>query len=400
MAETCDILISGGGVAGLTAAAVFGRAGFHVICVDPAPPITQRDVEGSDMRTTAILQPARALLDQSGLWDRLAPFAEPLQIMRIIDAGGEMPEPRLVREFNATDLSDQPFGWNLPNWLLRRETIAHLSTFPNVDFRPGTGTTTLFTRLNQARVGLSDGSRIQTKLVIAADGRDSPMRQAAGIDVHTTRYGQKALAFAVTHPQPHENVSTEIHRSGGPFTLVPLPNHNGQPSSAVVWMEHGPRAMALHTMDVRAFETEMNERSCKILGPLTLASRRSIWPIISQQASQLVGERLALMAEAAHVVPPIGAQGLNMSLADLQALLDLAIARPDGLGDAQMLDAYHKARIRDVKLRVQGIDLLNRASMMGARPLRDLRAMGLNALYGLAPVRHTLMQMGLGVRQT
>ncbi|TDE40093.1 UbiH/UbiF family hydroxylase [Antarcticimicrobium sediminis] len=394
----CDILISGGGIAGLTAAAAFGHAGFDVICVDPTPPVTERDAAGSDLRTTAILQPGQALMARCGLWDRLAPEAAALQIMRIVDAGGEFPEPRIVREFNAADISDSPFGWNLPNWLLRRELVAHLAGLPNVDFRPGTGTTSLFTRTAAARVGLSDGSRVSTRLVLACDGRNSPMREAAGINVHTTRYGQKALAFATTHPIPHDNVSTEIHRSGGPFTLVPLPDYHGSPSSALVWMERGPRAMELMQMEVEAFEAAMTERSCGLFGPLKLASRRSVWPIISQRAERMAGERLALMAEAAHVVPPIGAQGLNMSLGDLRALLDLAEARPEGLGDAQMLQAYHKARHSEVVIRVKGIDLLNRASMAGAPTLRDLRAAGLNALYSMAPVRRTLMQMGLGVR--
>jgi 2-octaprenyl-6-methoxyphenol hydroxylase len=398
MAETCDILISGGGVAGLTAANAFGNAGFSVICVDPAPPVTSRDAEGSDLRTTAILQPAQALLEDCGLWARLSPHAAPLQVMRIVDAGGETPEPRITRDFNAADISEQPFGWNLPNWLLRRELVAHLEGLSGVSFRPGIAANSLFTRVGEARVGLSDGRRVHARLVIAADGRNSPMREAAGIDVHTTRYGQKALAFAVTHPVPHENVSTEIHRSGGPFTLVPLPDYEGHPSSAVVWMERGPRAMELLNLDVAAFEAEMTERSCGLFGPLTLASRRTIWPIITQHADRLSGERIALMAEAAHVVPPIGAQGLNMSLADLRTLLDLVRARPEGLGDAQMLEAYHRARIRDIRLRVQGIDILNRASMMAPRPLRDARALGLDALYALAPVRRTLMQMGLGVR--
>ncbi len=398
MTESCDILISGGGIAGLTAAAAFGAAGFDVICVDPTPPVTERDVEGSDMRTTAFLQPAQRLLEQCGLWARLSDHAAPLQIMRIVDAGGELPEPRIVRDFNAADLSDQPFGWNLPNWLLRREMVARLDDLPNVDFRPGTGTSTLFTRQAEARVGLSDGTRVRCKLVLAADGRNSPMREAAGINVHTTRYGQKALAFAVTHPIAHQNVSTEIHRSGGPFTLVPLPDWQGSPSSAIVWMERGPKAVELSKLDPAEFEAAMTERSCGLFGPLKLASRRTIWPIISQSADRLSGERVALMAEAAHVVPPIGAQGLNMSLGDLRCLLDLATTRPDGLGDQDMLDAYHTARIRDIELRVKGIDLLNRASMVEARPLRDMRAAGLNALYSMAPVRKTLMQMGLGVR--
>ena len=395
---SCDILISGGGIAGLTAAAAFGSAGFSVICVDPTPPVTTRNDEKSDMRSTAMLQPAREVLRSAGLWDRLAPYASPLQIMRIVDAGGEEHAPRLTKDFNAQDVSDEPFGWNFPNWLLRREMVAQLAELDSVDFRPGTATTTLFTREGEARVGLSDGTRVHTKLVVAADGRNSPMREAAGIRVSTKRYGQKALAFAVTHPIPHENVSTEIHRTGGPFTLVPLPDYDGMPSSAIVWMDDGPQSVERYNMDVDAFEAAMSERSCYLFGPLTLASHRTIWPIISQQAERLSAERLALIAEAAHVVPPIGAQGLNMSLKDTAKLLDLAQARPEELGDRQMLDAYHKARHADISLRVQGIDLLNRASQVSTPALRDARAMGLKALYSLAPVRRTLMQMGLGVR--
>ncbi|MFO7770183.1 MAG: UbiH/UbiF family hydroxylase [Roseovarius gahaiensis] len=393
-----DIVVSGGGVAGLTAAAVFGSAGFSVLCVDPTPPVTERNAEGSDLRTTAFLQPAQALLDRAGVWARLAPHAEDLQIMRIVDAGGPNPEPRLTKEFNAADISDKPFGWNLPNWLLRREMVAHLETLDTVEFRPGTGFASLFTRESEARVGLTDGSRVRCRLVIAADGRNSPVREATGIDVKTTRYGQKALAFAVTHPIPHENVSTEIHRSGGPFTLVPLPDYEGRPSSAIVWMEDGPEVERLAALPVDAFEAAMNVRSCQLFGPLSLASRRTTWPIISQQADQMYSERVALVAEAAHVVPPIGAQGLNMSLGDMRVLLELAEAAPERLGDAQMLQAYHRRRHWEVSARVRGIDVLNRASMMQAQPLRDARAMTLNAIYSLAPVRKTLMQLGLGAR--
>lgn len=393
-----DILISGGGVAGLTAASLFGRAGFSVICVDPAPPVTERDSKGADLRSTAFLQPARALLEQAGLWPRLAPHAADLQIMRIVDAGGELAEPRITKEFDAADISEAPFGWNLPNWLLRREMVAHLADMPNVEFCPGVGTTSLFTREAEARVGLSDGRRVRCRLVVAADGRGSFVREQAGVPVTTTRYGQKALAFAVTHPIPHENVSTEIHRTGGPFTLVPLPDYEGKPSSAVVWMEDGPEAVRLRDLPVRAFEDAMNERSCLLFGPLTLASQRTIWPIISQVAARMSAERVALVAEAAHVVPPIGAQGLNMSLADMRELLDLAVVSPGELGSRAMLETYHKRRHFEVMTRVKGIDVLNRASQVHAQPLRDLRAMGLNAIYSLAPVRKTLMQMGLGVR--
>lgn len=393
-----DILVSGGGIAGLTATAAFAQAGFNVICVDPAKPVNVRDAQGADLRSTAFLQPARALLEEVGLWTRLAPHAQPLQIMRIIDAGGPEPEARMSKEFDAADISDHPFGWNLPNWLLRREMAAHLETLPNVTYKTGVGARTLFTRTAEARVGLSDSTRVSARLVIAADGRGSSMREAAGINVSTTRFGQKALAFAVTHETPHENVSTEIHRTGGPFTLVPLPDHEGRPSSAIVWMEEGPKAKALYEMSEDSFEVAMNTRSCGVLGLLKLASQRTIWPIISQHADRLSSERLALIAEAAHVLPPIGAQGLNMSLSDIRALRDLAIARPEGLGDAAMLDAFHKARFNDIRLREAGITLLNQTSMLSAAPLRDARAAGINALYSFAPLRKSIMQMGLGAK--
>lgn len=392
-----DILIAGGGIAGLTAAAAFGTAGFSVLCVDPAPPVTSREAEGADLRSTAFLQPAQAFLEEAGLWERLAPHATPLQTMRIIDAGGPEPEARLSRDFEATDLTPElPFGWNLPNWLLRREMAARLEEMERVSFETGVTAERLFTRTGEARVTLSDGRCIRCRLVIAADGRDSALRHAAGIDVACTRFGQKALAFAVTHPIPHGNVSTEIHRSGGPFTLVPLPDHDGRPSSAVVWMEDGARAAALHAMAVPEFEAAMTRRSAHQFGPLTLASRRAIWPIIAQHARALASERLALVAEAAHVVPPIGAQGLNMSLTDLKVLLDLARAAPDRLGDAEMLARYHRARITDIRARVTGITALNRVSMLRAPMLRDLRAAGLAALHGATSLRRALMQLGLG----
>lgn len=392
---TTDIVIAGGGVAGLTAAAAFGAAGFSVTIVDPTPPVTTSDAEGSDLRTTAFLQPAQQFLETAGLWPRLAPFATPLQVMRIVDIGAEDP---VMRDFNAADISENPFGWNLPNWLLRREMVARLAELKNVDFRSGTGFAQMLARRDTAIVTLSDGSQLNAKLVIGADGRNSAVRRAAGIDVNTTRYGQKALTFAVTHDAPHDNISTEIHRSGGPFTLVPLPDHDGKPCSAVVWMEHGAEANRLAALQEAGFEAAANDRSAFLYGPLKLVSRRSIWPIISQVTRALTAPRCALVAEAAHVMPPIGAQGLNMSLKDLASLLDLATAAPSDLGSPKMLDAYARQRHPDIKLRVTGIDALNRASIAGSPMMQSLRSKGIEALYGVTPVRRTLMQMGLGAR--
>ncbi|MTH35590.1 UbiH/UbiF family hydroxylase [Paracoccus limosus] len=392
--QDCDVLVSGGGVAGLVAAAAFGAAGHSVICVDPAPPVTDEAAEGSDLRSTAFLNPSIPVLDAAGLWERLAPHATPLQVMRIIDAGGSQPQARLTRDFDAAEISDQPFGWNLPNWLLKREISARIACQQNIRFLPGTGTAGLLARDSEALVTLTDGSRIRARLVVGADGRNSPVRQALGIGTRTIRYGQKALAFAVTHTRPHNNVSTEIHRSGGPFTLVPLPDRDGRHSSAVVWIERGPETARLRALPREEFETELNRRSAGILGHLTQATRLTEWPIISQIADSFTGPRTALIAEAAHVVPPIGAQGLNMSLADLKALIDISGDRP---GASAGLDSYNRRRRPEALARLIGIDALNRTSMISARPLRDLRAAALGSLYAAAPVRKLLMRAGLGV---
>lgn len=397
MRETTDILISGGGVAGLTAACAFGSAGFRVICIDPAPPVTRAEDDGADLRTTAFLQPSIPVLQAAGLWTRLLPHAAALQIMRIIDAGGPEPEARLIKDFDAADISDAPFGWNLPNWLLRREMVARLAELPSVSFRPGIAFARMLVRQTEALVTLSDGSQVSARLVIGADGRASPVREALGIAAKTLRYGQKALAFAVAHDIPHRNISTEVHRTGGPFTLVPLPDRDGRPASAVVWMETGPEVARLAALPVPEFEAEMTARSSGTLGPLTLLTRRSTWPIISQIADRLSGPRTVLMAEAAHVVPPIGAQGLNMSLADLAALLTLAEKHRDDPGQPAVTEGFHRQRHLDVLGRVTGIDLLNRASMAGSPLLRDLRAKALDALYSASPVRQTLMRAGLGL---
>lgn len=395
--EDIDILVSGGGIAGLIAAAAFGAEGFSTLCVDPAPPVADEAAAGADLRSTAFLAPSVAFLERIGLWEQLAPFATPLQIMRIVDAGGERSDARLTRDFDAAEIGDRPFGWNLPNWLLRREIPARLQALQTVRFQPGIATADVIPRDEGAIVTLSDGRRLRARLLIAADGRNSPIRQALGINVRTFRYGQKALAFAVTHDLPHENISTEIHRSGGPFTLVPLPDREGSPSSAVVWMESGREIARLAALPREDFAHELNARSAGILGHLTQATPLSQWPIISQIADRFSGARTALIAEAAHVLPPIGAQGLNMSLADLDALTELSRDDP---GSRDSLERYGRTRRPDAYARLLGIDALNRASQASFRPLRDLRAIALGGFYGIAPVRRMMMRAGLGLRGT
>ncbi len=396
-----DILIVGGGVAGLSATTAFAAAGFKTLCVDAVPPIVDQNADGADLRSTAFLLPSVDLLKQSGLWQGLEEYAAPLRIMRILDSGGEDHGIREQANFDARDIDQPAFGYNLPNWLLRREMVDHVNKLTNASLLSPLKVTRITPRSDEVLVNLSDGRLLRTKLVVAADGRNSLIREQLGIDIQSWRYGQKALAFNVECALPHQNISTEIHRSGGPFTLVPLPDLDGKHYSAVVWMETGPNADDLLKMDAAAFNDTLNKRSCGVLGDLKLAGKRLLWPIIAQRAARLNGPRTALLAEAAHVIPPIGAQGLNMSLADLSALVNLTVeARDSGkdFGGTKVLNTYNRTRWPDMAARIKGVDVLNRAAMAKSQNLRDLRRAGLKTLYGIAPLRKAAMKAGLGAK--
>lgn len=376
-----DVVIAGGGIAGLAAAAGFGALGLRVLAVDPVP------APAEDLRTTAILRPGRALLERVGGWPDAEATA--LRVMRLVDAPGGV-----TRDFDSADLGDGPFGWNLPNAALQRALAARIAGMEGVELRRGAGFAGRRAGTEAVEVALDDGSRIAARLLVGADGRDSAVRRACGIGVTTHRSGQQALVFTVAHDRPHQGVSTEVHERGGPFTLVPLADDaDGRPRSAVVWMTDGREALRLRDLGDAAFAEAVNARSAGVMGRLEPVGRRQAWPIVTQVARAMTARRTALMAEAAHVLPPIGAQGFNTSLADLAALLDLAGSRPGEVGSDGWLDAYARARMGDVRLRALGIGVLNRASQGGLGPLR---AWGLGLLHDLAPVRRGLMRLGLG----
>ena len=396
MSETTDIFISGGGIAGLTAALALSRLGLKVTLADPEPPAPNAAADGSDLRSTAFLQPARELFEEAGLWPTLAPHATPLETLAVIDCQGDPPTPRTERAFRAADLGAPAFGWNLPNWLTRKTLTETLAATPGAELLLGTGFGAILTREREAIVTLTDGSRLRARLAIAADGRASPLREAVGISAETTRYGQKALAFVVTHDRPHDNVSTELYLSGGAFTLVPLPDLDGKPASAVVWMNDGAEAARLLSMEPDAFSEAATARSCAVLGQLRLASPRRSWPVVTQRARHLTAERTAIIAEAAHVLPPIGAQGLNTSLHDVRALIDLARDAPEEIGTQAWLDRFAKRRARDIRARAGVIDLYNRVCRSDAPPVQALRSLGLTLVHDVAPLRRGIMRAGLG----
>ncbi|MEQ8390183.1 MAG: FAD-dependent monooxygenase [Thalassospira sp.] len=399
MIET-DILIAGGGIAGMSAAARFAADGHQIVIVDPAP----ADIgEGSDLRTTAFLEPGIATLTKAGVWDAIKPTGAELRIMRIVDAGGETRTPRETADFDGAETKQGFFGWNVSNKAARVALMAKLSQLENVDFRFATTVTGFKNTARFADVTISDNKSddetIRAKVVIAADGRNSSLRDMAGIKHKRWAYDQSAMVFVVTHDKPHNNISTEIHRTGGPLTLVPMPDLGGKPCSSVVWMTPAARADDLNAMSDEALSAEITHDTMNLFGPLSVASPRAVWPMIAQVPNRLIAARLALIAEAAHVVPPIGAQGLNMSLHDIETLADLmAKAKLHGqdIGATPLLKSYERRQLPKTLARVGGIDLLNRASMLEPKPLRDLRYAGLSAINRIGPLRKFAIKVGIG----
>lgn len=336
-----------------------------------------------------------------GLWEKLEPFAEPMEIMRIIDSAGDNwpPIETTAKDFLASEISDLPFGWNIPNWLLRRTLLENAMEYSNLELKFGLTTSSIIRRDDAAFVYLNDGSQIKSKLIIGADGRDSLVRDKSQIKISKREFPQKALTFIVTHEKPHKNASIEIHRSGGPFTFVPLADFEGKPCSSVVWMESNKNANRLLKLKPKEFEGEVNNRSCMHLGKLRVISTISDWPIISQLAKQLTAKRTALVAEAAHVLPPIGAQGLNMSLADIKSLHDLAKSPSRLTNVNEILSKYEQSRNFDIKTRVLGINALNEVSKSSIYVAQKSRALGINFLHSTPKIRQRLMKLGLGINE-
>jgi 2-octaprenyl-6-methoxyphenol hydroxylase len=239
-----------------------------------------------------------------------------------------------------------------------------------------------------------EGAEKSAALVVAADGRNSLCRQAADIKTSAWTYPQAAIAASFTHDRPHGQVSTEFHRSSGPFTTVPLPGL----ASSLVWVERPEEAQRLAALDDDAFRKALEVRLQGLLGSVGDISPRTVFPLSGLTANSFGRSRVALVGEAGHVIPPIGAQGLNLGLRDAAALADCvadAVARKQDPGSPAVLDAYEASRRSDVTSRVMTVDLLNRSLISGFLPLHLARGIGLHALKSIGPLRRYVVHEGL-----
>lgn len=377
-----EIAVVGGGLAGSVAALALARTGRKIALIAPASGKT-------DERTTALMDQSIHFLERLGVWEDIVPSAAPLSIMQIVDG-----TKRLLRaptaQFRAQDVGLYAFGYNIPNKILLETLDGAVSAEPNiVKLEQNVGT--LDYSDERAAITLSDGSTVIVDFVIGADGRKSKCREAAGIGVRRWSYPQSALVLNFAHTLPHGNVSTEFHTETGPFTQVPLPGLR----SSLVWVVKPQEAQRLIELPAEDLSRAVEDRMQSLLGKVTVEGTPQVWPLSSMMADRFGKGRLALIGEAAHAFPPIGAQGLNLSLRDIIELAGLLAATGDRpiLKDAG--ERFNRRRRPDVMSRTFGVDILNRSLLSDFLPVQMLRAAGLHILTNAPPLRNLLMREGV-----
>jgi len=383
-----DILVAGAGPAGLCAGLSLALAGRNVVVA--GPPDTR-----ATARTVALFDGSVRFLQSLGVWDSLAPTAAPLKVMRIVDDTGSLFKAGPM-DFRAEEIGLEQFGFNIENAALVAALEAALANEPLAQRNEDLVTGYAFAN-DGVTARLSRGGDVDAKLVVAADGRSSPAREAAGIKTRAWSYPQMAFTAILSHRQPHNGASTEFHTREGPFTLVPLPGTaTAAHRSSLVWMMHPDSARKLKTLAPEKLIGAIEQQSHFLLGAITLERAGAFIPIEGLSARAMTAQRLALVGEAAHVFPPIGAQGLNLGLRDVAHLAEcFDTTKPLDAGDASMLAAYERARRADVASRQISVDLLNRTLLAGLLPIDVMRAAGMTALRTIAPLRHFAMREGV-----
>jgi 2-octaprenyl-6-methoxyphenol hydroxylase len=385
-----DIAVVGAGPAGLAAALALAHGGASVALIGP-PPVPSSP-PALDTRTAALLESSVDMLKALGLWDALLPHAAPLKAIRIIDASGNLLRAPDV-EFSASELGLEAFGYNIANTALvealygRAAAILPLLQSSNVD--------RIALDPDRAHLSGKQGWQISARLVVGADGRNSICREAAQIPASVQHDGQAAIATSFTHATPHRDISIELHRQGGSVTTVPLTDAH---ASSVIWVGESAEIDGLMRLDAAAFGTALAEGLDGLLGRIGEIGARAHFPVTRLNAESLVGPRTALVGEAGHVLPPIGAQGLNLGLRDVATLADcvsVAIKRGGDPGGDEVLSAYDRARKLDVLTRTLGIDLLSRSLLSGFLPIQAARGIVSYGLNALPPLRRLVMRIGM-----
>lgn len=386
-----DILISGGGIAGLTLGIILADVGLDVHLLEPFPPQSFKKTKPSG-RTVALMESSLNIIKATGVWPKLEALSNPMEVMQIIDESAQGKE-RIDAPFEAVDIGLEQFGYNIPNNHLRAALYEKAKKTKSLTLHEKK-LEGYEVQSTHVLAKLEKGSKIKAKLIIGADGRNSVVRKTANIEAQSHAYDQTAITCLINHSKSHNNTSTEFHRPGGPLALVPLPGNQ----SSVVWVEKSERAEALLKLKKEEFEQALQDESKDILGGLTLETGPESWPLITLHTKELISQRTALIAEAAHVMSPITAQGLNLSLRDAASLAETIVDSMRlglDIGSQTVLKKYARRRQVDIKTRIFGVDGMNRIVSQDIEPLKNLRRRGLKTVSGLGGLKQWAMHQGL-----
>lgn len=389
--ENSGVIVIGTGPAGLATAGALALAGLAVTIVGQRPP----DGAVADQRTAALFNGSIQLLRRLGAWPALTATAEALKGIRIIDdTDAWLKAPELLFEAHEVGLTE--FGFNIPNAALVEALTAALRQMPNVRINERGGVVNVEPTTDCVHVTLAEGGKLSAPLVVAADGRNSLARTAAGITTASWSYPQIAITTRFRHTRPHGGISTEFHRAAGPCTVVPLPHDGTGDWSSLVWVERTAIAERLMSFDDTAFCAALSDRLHGLLGRIGDMAPRRGFPLGGLATKTLGANRIALVGEAGHVLPPIGAQGLNLGMRDAACLADCIVATADrDIGSAAVLDTYTAARKSDVSTRTTAVDLMNRSLLADVLPVNLARGFGVHVLRALPALKRQVMAVGM-----
>lgn len=391
--NTFDVIVVGAGMTGATTALALRQAGLEVAVIDAAP-LETRLAPAFDGRASAIASANMRQFEALGLAEALKPDAEPILSIAVTD--GAAPGAASSRRrggllvFDAAEIDGEPLAWMIENRRIRAATHAALEGAGVAIFAPAR-VQAFEADARAARATLDDGRTLEAPLVVAADGRDSRLRELAGIGFHGWGYGQGGVVATVELARPHGGVAHELFMPQSALAILPL---TGQRAS-LVWVEPARRAEALVACAEPAFEAHLARRFGPELGPPRLIGRRSAYPLSLGVAEAMTAERLALAGDAAHAIHPIAGQGLNLGLKDAAALAEIVVEATrlgEDIGSETVLDRYARWRRFDSAVFAAATDLFVRAYGSGNPLLRAARGAVTAALDRAPAVRRLMMQ--------
>ena len=394
-----EVCILGAGPVGATLAAALAAGGVRAAVVDAAP-LPPMEMPAFDGRAYAIALTSRRLLDAAGVWENLPEEPCPILGIQVADGRpGEHASP-LSLHFDHAELGGEPFGWMVEARSLRVALNARLPSLPELSvFAPATAT--VERSAEKVSIRLSSGQEIRARLVVGAEGRQSPLRQAAGIPVTRLDYHCLGIVGAVAHERPHHNQALEQFLPHGPFAQLPMQGIPGHPHvSAIVWTERTAVARRCLALDDAAYGRQIAARIGDRLGAVTPIGRRWSYPLSAMHAARYTAERLALVGDAAHGIHPIAGQGLNLGFRDVGALAEMVVAAVragEDPGGPALLARYQAARRPDSLVMLGATHGLERLFTSRLPPVRLARRLGIAAVDRLPRLRRFFAARAMGL---